>query len=66
MKLAIPDMSCGHCKMAVEQAVAQAAPGAKVDADLATRTAEISGASDTAALLAALAAEGYPARVLQS
>lgn len=64
MKLAIPDMSCGHCKAVVEKAVASVEAGAAVTVNLADRTAEVSGASDPARLLAALAAEGYPARVI--
>jgi copper chaperone len=61
MKLAIPDMNCGHCRAAVEQAVAQAAPGATVRVDLAERTAEVDGAADAARVMGALAAAGFPA-----
>jgi copper chaperone len=62
MKLAIPDMNCGHCRAAVEEAVAQAAPGATVRVDLVGRTAEVEGAADAARVMGALAAAGYPAQ----
>lgn len=62
--LSVPDMSCGHCKGAVEAALA-AIPGAGVvSVDLATRRVTTSGQPDPAAVLAALDAAGYPATVL--
>jgi copper chaperone len=62
-RLSIPDMSCGHCKAAVEAALS-GVPGAQpVAVDLARREAVIGGAAPTEALLAALAAAGYPAQV---
>lgn len=61
MKLTVPDMSCGHCKAAVERALAGAAPGATVSVDLPARTVTVTGPADEAAVLAALAGEGYPA-----
>ncbi len=62
MKLSIPDMSCGHCKAVVEKTVA--AQGAQVTVDLSARTADVAGAAKSDALLAALAAEGYPATII--
>ena len=62
MKLSIPDMSCGHCKAVVEKTVA--AQGAQVTVDLPARTAEVVGAAMQERLLAALAAEGYPASII--
>lgn len=60
-RLSIPDMSCGHCKAAVEAALA-AVPGAgAVAVDLAAREAAVAGDAPVPALLAALAAAGYPA-----
>ncbi len=61
MKLSIPDMSCGHCKASVEAAIAAQDAGARVIVDLATRTAEVATVAAPEAILAALAAEGYPA-----
>lgn len=62
MKLSIPDMSCGHCKAVIEKTVA--AQGAQVTVDLPARTATVVGAVKPDALLAALAAEGYPATII--
>jgi copper chaperone len=61
MKLAVPDMSCGHCKTAVERAIQSTDPSAAVRIDLAARTAEVKSIAPRELILAALAAEGYPA-----
>ena len=60
-KLNIPDMTCGHCKAAVEKAVTGVDAAAKVAVDLDTRTVEIDSNADLAAILAALKEEGYEA-----
>lgn len=60
-RLNIPDMTCGHCKAAVEKAVASVDATAKVAVDLDARTVDIDSSADLAALLAALKAEGYAA-----
>ncbi len=60
-KLNIPDMTCGHCKAAVEKAVASVDANAKVAVDLDTRTVEIDSRADLRAILAALKEEGYEA-----
>jgi copper chaperone len=61
--LSIPDMSCGHCKAAVEAALA-AVPGTRnVVVDLAGRQVSLESVAPMAALLAALNAAGYPAQV---
>ena len=60
-KLNIPDMTCGHCKAAVEKAVASVDASAKVAVDLDARTAEIDSSADLAAILAALKEKGYEA-----
>ena len=62
-KLNVPDMSCGHCKAAVEKAVAGVDAGASVDVDLENRTVSIQSAVTDAALIDALKAGGYDATV---
>ncbi|MBS0565636.1 MAG: heavy-metal-associated domain-containing protein [Proteobacteria bacterium] len=64
MKLSIPDMSCGHCKATVEKTIRAVEEGATVSVDLASREAEVTTGAAPEAILAALAAEGYPARVI--
>ncbi len=61
IKLNIPDMTCGHCKAAVEKAVASVDANAKVAVDLDTRTVEIDSSADMAVILSALKEEGYEA-----
>ena len=63
-KLSIPDMTCGHCKAAVEKAVASVDPAAKVEVDLQAHEAEIQTDADLQAILAALKEEGYEAKPL--
>ena len=57
-KYNVPDMSCGHCKAAVEKAIEGIGASAAVDLD--AKTVEVSGASEQA-VIEALKAEGYPA-----
>lgn len=64
MKLSIPDMSCGHCKATVERTIHAVDEEATVSVDLASREAEVTAKTAAEAILAALAAEGYPARVV--
>ncbi|MFN3992334.1 MAG: heavy-metal-associated domain-containing protein [Tabrizicola flagellatus] len=60
----VPDMSCGHCKAAIETALAAVPQAGEVKVDLATRTVDVSGPAPTAELLRALEAAGYPATVV--
>lgn len=57
-KLSVPDMSCGHCKASITQAIEAA--GAKVEVDLPSRTITVEGL-DTAAAIKTLEEIGFPA-----
>lgn len=61
-QLKIEGMTCGHCVMSVKQAL-EAVPGVEgpVAVDLKSGSATVGGAADPAALLAAVAEEGYTA-----
>ncbi len=59
--LSIPGMSCGHCKDAVEAALAGVPGVATVRVDLEARQAALDGTAEAPALLAALDRAGYPA-----
>ena len=60
--LSIPDLSCGHCKAAVEAALATVPGAGALSVDLPARKVAVSGPADLATLLAALDAAGYPAK----
>jgi copper chaperone len=63
-EFSIPDMSCGHCKAAVEEAVFTLDPQAVVVVDMAARRADVTSAVADAAVIAALAKVGFPAEVV--
>lgn len=62
-RLNVPEMSCGHCKTAIEQAVAGVDADARVSVDLENRTVNVETAITDAALIDALKAGGYEATV---
>lgn len=64
LRLKITGMTCGHCVRAVTGAL-KGVPGVEAaEVDLKTGSATVQGAPDPAALVAAVAEEGYKAEVL--
>jgi len=63
-RLSIPDMSCGHCKAAIEKAVSEADVLAVLEFDMEARTLAADTALEPDALLKILADEGYPSTVI--
>lgn len=61
-RLSVPDMSCGHCKAAIEKALGEMDPAAKIVIDLPGRTVEVQSARPLPEILKALDEAGYPAR----
>ena len=61
MQLSVPDMSCGHCRAAVTQALTALDPSAQVRVDLTTRKVDLTTSAPVAAVVAALDAAGYAA-----
>lgn len=61
MKFSVPDMSCGHCKAAVERAIRSRDEGARIVVDLATREVEVDTTLPAPGLIEALQGEGYAA-----
>lgn len=59
----VPDMSCGHCTAAVSAALSSLPDTGEVTVTLQSREVEVTGAVASAAVLAALDAAGYPARI---
>lgn len=64
LKFSVPDMSCGHCKAAVERAIAARDANAKVTVDLDAHMVAVESTAAPEAILSALAEEGYPAERL--
>jgi copper chaperone len=56
MTFTVPDMSCGHCKAAIEAAIADA--GGRATVDLTQRTVTVEGL-DQARAADAIRAAGY-------
>jgi copper chaperone len=59
--LKIQGMTCGHCVMSVKEALASVAGAEGVEVDLKTGAAQVGGAPDPQALVAAVAEEGFTA-----
>jgi copper chaperone len=55
----IPEMSCGHCKAKIEDAVMDADEGAIMEFDMEAREVDIDSTLDTAALAQAIKTAGY-------
>lgn len=55
----IPDMTCGHCKSTVENAIRSVDGQAKVRIDLATKTADVETDASAEEIAAAISAAGY-------
>ncbi|MFT6452934.1 MAG: copper chaperone [Halocynthiibacter sp.] len=60
MKFNVPDMSCGHCTSAIENAIKQADSAANVACDLAEHTVSVQSALPRETLATILQNAGYP------
>jgi len=58
-KLHVPEMSCGHCKAAIETAVLELDPLAEITVDLEARMVEIDAEQADDAIQAAIKTAGY-------
>lgn len=63
-KFSVPDMSCGHCKATIENALLAADAGADVQFDMEAREIEVDSTLDVAEILTTLKEAGYEAREL--
>ncbi len=59
----VPDMSCGHCKAAIEKAITVADSTAAISFDMDARKIEVSSVLAVEELTELLAKEGYPSAV---
>lgn len=62
--LSIPDMTCGHCRASVTDALSRLQGAAAVDVDLTAKTARVTGNARPDEMLRALDAIGFPATVV--
>lgn len=56
----LPDMSCGHCRAAVTEAVKEADANAAVDVDLSQKTVKVESGLSREQLAGVLSEAGYP------
>lgn len=59
MKIAVPDMTCGGCAAAIERAVGQVDPQAKVQVDLTSKIVTIESQEPVERLVGIIAAAGF-------
>ena len=59
LTLKVEDMACGHCAGAITKAIQAGLPGAKVQADPATKIVRVSGTANLAAVRSLVARAGY-------
>ena len=61
MQFHVPSMTCGHCVRTLTRAVQALDPAAQLQADLAAQTVTITTTAARERVLAAFAAQDYPA-----
>lgn len=59
IELKVERMTCGGCAATVRAAVAEAAPGARMEIEVATGTLRVQGEADEALVRAAIEQAGY-------
>lgn len=60
--LSIPDMSCGHCRASIQDALGKLPGVERISFDAQARTATIDGTTPAEPLVRALDAIGFPAK----
>ncbi|MGH6760281.1 MAG: heavy-metal-associated domain-containing protein [Phyllobacterium sp.] len=55
----VDDMTCGHCVGTIKGAIAEVAPSASVNIDLASHIVSVTGAADAAKIAEAITEAGY-------
>ncbi|SFJ86591.1 heavy-metal-associated domain-containing protein [Celeribacter neptunius] len=59
----VPDMSCGHCKATITEALEAIDDTVEIDADMEAREIDVFSDIEDAAILDALKKAGYPATI---
>lgn len=65
MQFHVENMSCGSCVKHITQAIVAIDPNAKVDVNIVGKRVTVDSGASAQAIEAALAADGYPARVIE-
>lgn len=60
-RFSVPDMSCGHCKAKIEDALLEADGGAEISFDMEARAVTVDSVLETDEVLDAMKAAGYAA-----
>lgn len=60
MELKVPDMSCGHCKAAIEKTILALDPGANLAFNMDQRQVSVQTSAPLDAVQTALNQAGYP------
>ncbi|UWQ95522.1 heavy-metal-associated domain-containing protein [Rhodobacteraceae bacterium M385] len=63
MRFNVPEMSCGHCKSAIETAIKGADPAATLDFDMPKRAIEIESSLAGSQLQSVMKDAGYESAV---
>lgn len=65
MQFHVENMTCGSCVKHITQAIAAIDPNAKVEVNIADKKVTVDSITSAQAIEAALAEDGYPARVIE-
>ncbi len=65
MKLSVPDMSCGHCKAAISDAIRKMDGAAQLDFDMENRVVTINSVRPADEITRAVKDAGYESALLQ-
>ncbi len=55
----VPEISCGHCKSAIEGGVSQVPGVERVEVDIESKTVVVEGSAPSEAVVAAIVEAGY-------